>query len=88
MKKLKELIKSPHIQISLATGVSIIVMAYVSKRMLPEPIGYLQLAIPPFLATIYESVLKRYKDSRIYTTWYWIVAIFIATAVVIVFHMF
>ncbi len=88
MKKLKELIKSPHIQIALATGVSIIVMAYVSKRMLSEPIGYISLAIPPFLATIYEAVLNRYKDSRICTTWYWIVAIFIATAVVIVFHMF
>jgi hypothetical protein len=40
MTKLKELIKSPHIQIALATGVCIIVMAIESKRMLSEPIGY------------------------------------------------
>ncbi len=75
MRKLKELIKSPHIQISLATGVSIIIMAYVSKRLLSEPIGYLSLAIPPFIATIYEAILNKYKDSKICTTWYWIVAI-------------
>jgi hypothetical protein len=61
MTKLKELIKSPHIQIALATGVSIIVMAYVSKRMLSEPISYFALAIPPFIATIYEAILNKYK---------------------------
>ncbi len=87
MTKLKELIKSPHIQIALATGVSIIIMAYVSKRLLSEPIGYLSLAIPPFIATIYEAIFNKYKDSKICTTWYWIVAIFIATASVIVIHM-
>jgi hypothetical protein len=88
MTKLKERLKSPHIQIALATGVSILVLAYASKRILPEPIGYLPLAIPPFLATIYESILSRYKNSKICTTWYWIVAIFVATAIVIGFHMF
>jgi predicted histidine transporter YuiF (NhaC family) len=86
MKKLKELIKSPHIQIALATGLSIIVMAYVSKRILPEPIGYLPLAIPPFIMTVYEYVLQRHKDARICTTWYWIAAIFIATALIILFN--
>ena len=87
MSKFKEHIKSPHIQISIATGVSIIVLAYFSKRVLPRPIGYLSLAIPPFFMTIYEAVLKKHKDSRICTTWYWIVAIFIATAIVIFVHM-
>ena len=87
MASLKELIKSPHIQISLATGVSIIILAYVSKKVLPEPIGYLPLAIPPFIATIYEAVLNKYKDSKICTTWYWITAIFAATAIVIFSNM-
>jgi hypothetical protein len=86
MTKLKELIKSPHIQIALATGVSIIVMAFVSKRMLSEPIGYVALAIPPFLATIYEALLNRYKNARICTTWYWIAAILIGSALIILFH--
>lgn len=87
MSKFKELIKSPHIQIALATGISIIVMAYVSKLVLPKPIGYLSNAIPPFLMVIYEGLLGRYKNTRICTTWYWIAAIFITTALVIVFHM-
>ena len=85
MSKLKEIIKSPHIHISLATGLSIIVLAYFSKRILPEPIGYLPLAIPPFIATIYESVLGKYKNARICTTWYWVGAIWVATALVIIF---
>jgi len=87
MSKLKEFFKSPHIQIALATGFSILVLAYFSKRVLPKPLGYLELALPPFLATIYEAALGRYKESRICTTWYWIAAILIATALVIIVHM-
>jgi len=64
MSKIKELIKSPHIQIALATGFSIIILAYFSKRIFPEPIGYLPLAIPPFIATIYEGVIGKYKDKK------------------------
>ena len=79
MLKLKELIKSPHIKISVATGFSILVLAYFSKKVLPEPMGYLPLAIPPFIATIYESVLSKYKGSKICTTWYWVVSILLTT---------
>jgi len=86
MKKLKELIKSPHIQIALATGVSIIVLAYFSKKILPEPIGYLPLAIPPFIATIYEAVAAKHKNKKITTTWYWVATILIATALVIMLY--
>ena len=85
MSKFVKLLKSPQIQIALATGFSIIVLAYFSKRVLPEPIGHLPLAIPPFVATIYEVVLEKYKKSKICTTWYWIVAILLTTAFVILF---
>ena len=87
MKKLKEFIKSPHIQIALAAGVSIIVLAYFSKRILPEPIGYLPSALPPFIGVVYEGVLAKHKNKKIATTWYWIAAIFIATAIIISFYM-
>ncbi|MBU8922069.1 MAG: hypothetical protein KOO63_09650 [Bacteroidales bacterium] len=87
MSKLIESIKSPHIQIALVTGLSILFLAYASKRVSAEPIGYLQMAIPPFLATIYSAVLKKHKGKKICTTWYWIVAIIIATALVIVLNM-
>ncbi len=88
MSKLGCLIKSPRIQISLATGISIIVMALVSKRVLTEPIGYLYLAFPPFLMTIYEAVAKRHENSRISAPGLWVAAILIATALVIAFHIF
>ncbi len=87
MSKLKQFITSPHIQIALATGVSIIAMAYFSKRILPEPIGYLPTAMPPFLMVIYEALLNRHENSRICTPWYWVVAILGSTALIIVLYM-
>jgi hypothetical protein len=86
MSKLRSFFGSPHIQISLATGISILVMAYASKRILPSPIGYLPNAIPPFLMVIYESLFSRYEGSRICTPWYWVLAILLSTALVILLH--
>jgi len=87
MSKLKEFFKLPHIQIALATGVSIIVMAYFSKRVLPEPIGYLPMAIPPFIALIFEVIISKHKKKKVATTWYWVIAIFFATALIILSQM-
>ena len=87
MALLKESLRSPHIQIALATGASIIIMAYFSKRILAEQIDYLPLANPPFIATIYEVLSAKYKDSKILKTWYWISAIFLATAIIIIAYM-
>ena len=86
MSKLKELFRSPHVQIALATGICIIALAYVSKRILLQPMGELAIAIPPFFMTIYEAVLSRHKDSKICKPWYWILAIFIITGIVILVH--
>ena len=88
MSKLKEFVKSPHIHVALATGLSIIIMAYISKRILPEPIGSIPLAIPPLLMVIYEVLLGKYKNSRICKTWYWVFAILISTAIIIVIYLF
>jgi tetrahydromethanopterin S-methyltransferase subunit E len=87
MKKIKELLRSPHIQLALVTGFCIILMAYVSKRMLAQPIGYIPLAIPAFIAGIYSALSNRYNDSKICTTWYWIVAVLLSTALIILFHL-
>jgi hypothetical protein len=86
MNKLKELIKSPHIQIALATAVSIIVMAYFSKRVLSDPISYLQMAIPPFIALVYENVLNKFKKKKVATAWYWVIAIIGSTVIIILFN--
>ena len=84
MIKFMKFIKSPHIQIALVTGFSIIVMAYFSKRILPEPIGYIPLAIPPFIATLFEALLGKYPESKLLKAVYWVAAILIATFLVIV----
>ena len=88
MSKFKKELKQPHIYIAFAVGFSIIIMAVVSKRLLAKPIGYLSLAIPPFIGTIFESLYSRNKDSKICTTWYWVVAIIVAAALVILFHIY
>ena len=87
MKKIIEILKSSHIQIALTTGVCIIVLAFVSKRILPEPMGYAPLAIPPFIMTMYEYVANRYNDKKIFTTWYWVTAIFSSTVLIIAYYL-
>jgi len=64
VSKLIEIVKSPHIQIALAAGISIIVMAYFPKRVLPNPIGYLELAIPPFITTFMKWLLLSIKTKE------------------------
>ena len=87
MLKIIELLKSPHIQIALATGFCIVIMAYFSKHVLPRQIGLLPMAFPPFVATIFESFLGKYKDSRFLKTRYWIIAVLVTTLIVILFHI-
>ncbi len=70
---------------AFVTGLSIILLAFFSKRMFRRPIGYLPLAIPPFIGMIFEYVYSKHKNSRFSTPWYWIVAIIISTALVITF---
>ena len=72
MSKFKKELKQPHTYIALAVGISIIIMAVVSKLVLAKPIGYLPLAIPPSIGTIFELLYSRYKESKICTTWYWV----------------
>lgn len=86
MSKLKEFFKSPHIQIAMATAVSIIALAYFSKRVLSEPISYLPASIPPFIALIFESVLSKHKNKKIATTLYWVAAVLCATVLIIIFY--
>ena len=83
MSRLKKFLLGPHIQIAITTGISIIVLAWFSKRVLPQPLSYLELAIPPFVATIYEAVYAKHKGKRIAREWYWCVGILVVTGVVI-----
>ncbi len=83
MKTIKEFRVHPHIQIALAVGLSIVTLAYFSKRVLPEPLSYLELALPPFLATIHELVANKRKAAWYSRPLYGILAILLVTVLVI-----
>ena len=80
--KLTNLLRSGHVHVSIATGLSIIVMAYASKRILPEPLSYLQLAFPPFLMTVYEALASKKKYAKYAKSLYWVIGIILATLLV------
>ena len=83
MKKPKGFSVQPRIQISLVTGLSILTLAYFSKRVLPEPLSYLELALPPFVATVYEAAIAKKKEAWFGRPIFGILAILLATALVI-----
>ena len=85
--KVRDFFKSHHIQLALAAGLSIIALAFASKRVLAEPMDDLVRAFPPFIALIAEAVITKYKGAQIATTWYWVAAILLATVVVIALHI-
>jgi hypothetical protein len=86
MSKVGDFFGSHHIQLALATGASIITLAFFSKRVLPEPIPTLHQALPPFVAVLAEGVISQRKDSRIARTWVWVLAILLSTVLVIGLH--
>ena len=83
MSKVAELFKSHHIQLALAVGVSIIALAYVSKRLLPEPMHSLALAFPPSPAVIGEGLIGKCEESWYGKAWVWVSVILVATVLVI-----
>lgn len=88
MSKLKAFFTSGHIQVALAAGASIVLLAYFSKHVLPEPIGSLSRTWPPFFLAIYESLAytKKYKNKSWMKSIYWVIVILLATALVIIVH--
>jgi hypothetical protein len=86
MSKLRAFFGNEHIAVSIATGISIIALAYFSKRVLPEPLSYLELAAPPFLMAIFEAVASSEKNKNAWfrKAWLWAAAIVAATVLMIV----
>ena len=73
----------PRIQLALASGVSIVVLAWFSKRVLPEPLGNLELAAPPFLAAVFEAATTKVKARWYGRPWCGILLVLLATGAVI-----
>ena len=83
MSKAADFLKHPKIQLALATGVSIIVLAYASKHWVSHPIHKLALALPAFIATLFESVPPNHKLAKTFKPAYGIIAVLLATALII-----
>jgi hypothetical protein len=86
MVKIREYLAHPIIQIALAAGASIIVLAYVSKRVLPEPLSTLELALPPFVATLFEAVAETRKGAWYTRPIFGIITVALATVLVVAFN--
>jgi len=75
--------RSGHIQVALATAVSIIILAIASRRLMSRPISDLYVAIPPFLMSLYEGFQRSPKASFLKKTWVWVAGIVLVTLVII-----
>ncbi len=86
VEKVKEYLAHPIIQIALAAGASIIILAYFSKRVLPQPLSTLELALPPFVATLFEALAKTREGAWYTRPVFGVIAIALATVLVIAFN--
>jgi hypothetical protein len=83
----REFLASKHIQLALVTGISIIVLSYVSKRVLAEPMRELYIAVPGLILAFAEG-MGQLKKKAWYTNFYvWMAGAAIATALIIVVHL-
>jgi hypothetical protein len=87
MSKLLEMLKISHTPMVFVTGLSVLAIACSSRWVLPEPINPFLLTIPPIIDAIYESLAKKYKEAKFLNPWYWVCAIILTTALLIIFHM-
>ena len=87
MSKLKESLKTSHIQIAIAAGVSILAIATFSGLVLHGSMNPLLLTIPALIEVIYEGLRKKYKQAGFMKTWYWVCAILLSTALIIILHL-
>ncbi len=74
------------ILVALATGASIVAMAFVSKRVLAEPIRPVFFAIPPLLMSAYEYLAHHKKVRYKSNSTFWAVTILVVTTLILVSH--
>ena len=61
-----------------------LVLAYFSKRILPEPLSKLEFALPALVAVLFEALEKSRKSSWYARPVFGILAVAVATTLVIV----
>ena len=81
-----EYLKSPHIQIAIAAGLSILAIATSSVWLPTKPLDPLLLTIPALIEVGHGVVFKKCNDAWYAKTRYWVGAILVSTALLILFR--
>lgn len=87
MPDLKETLRSPLIQIAIATGVSILAIATSSAWVEMKPYDPLLLTIPALIEIVHGVLYAKAKEARYTRTWYWVCGILASTAFLILFRV-
>jgi hypothetical protein len=88
MSKIKDFFKHDEIKIALMLGFCIILLAYVSRRILHVEFSYLDHAMPGIVVLIFESLKQSKKiDPKYLRVLYWNLAILASALIVILFHL-
>ena len=64
-----------HMLVALTTGICIVGLAYVSRRLVAEPISPVLLGVPPLLLGTYGMALRKYRGHPLMRPWVWALAI-------------
>ena len=83
MRDLKEHLRSPHIQIAIATGISILAFAISSIWLPLRRFDPLVLTIPPLMEIVHGALYVKRRDAWYMRTWYWVGGILVSTALLI-----
>jgi hypothetical protein len=74
------------ILVALATGFSIVALAFFSKRVLAEPMRPVFFAIPPLLMSAYEYLAHRQQGRLLSSSAFWVATILVVTTLIFLSH--
>lgn len=83
LKTVKEFFAHPIIQMALVLGASTITLAYFSKRVCVEPLRNWELALPAFVATLFQGFAYKKKGSRLNRPWIGMLIVVLASLLII-----
>ena len=87
MSKVIDFFRRPQFQIELATGISIVALAWFFKKVVGIQVPAQYSAIPALILCVYEGLKAKKKWPRLTREWIWITAVLLSTALIILFHV-
>ena len=88
MKKIKEFFAHPLIQVALCLGFTIILLAYISKRVLHTEFTNRAHAIPGFIAIGFEYFRQSKKLNKYARVLYWNIGMIASALAVIAYYYY